>query len=209
MDRSVIKEVWVMDIYNQHGIKVEEGDTVIDIRAHIGIFSTYASKLNKTGEIFAFEPFIENYKILEKHKLLNHCDNITVYNKAIAGSKGHKTLFLSPDNNTGGHSFHLKTQSDNKIDVNTITLTEFCDNNKIKTIDFLKLDCEGAEFEIIQSDDSILNRVKKIIMECHPYQDNTVSSMVSLLENKGFNVIRNQNLSDKETQMLYAKKNKN
>ena len=46
-------------------------------------------------------------------------------------------------------------------------------------------------------------------MECHPYQDNTVSSMVSLLENKGFNVIRNQNLSDKETQMLYAKKNKN
>lgn len=206
MDRSIIKEVWMQDIYNQHGICVEEGDTVIDIGAHVGIFSIYAANRSKTGKVFAFEPFIENFKRLENHKKINAKSNLSVYNLGMSNIEGTQTLNLSPDNNTGGHSIHLKTESDNKIEIQTIRLADFCKQEKIDQIDFLKLDCEGAEFDIIKSDMTILSKVSKIIMECHPYGENTVPSMVKLLEDNGFKVFRQEGKSDDETQMLYCKK---
>ena len=67
-DKTVLKEVWLNNIYNQFGVKVEDGDLVIDIGAHIGIFSTYAAEKNKSGKIFSFEPFHDNFKILKFHK---------------------------------------------------------------------------------------------------------------------------------------------
>src|SRR5687767_624160 len=68
MDRSVLKEVWLREIYNKHGVSVEKGDTVVDIGGHIGIFSVYAAHRSETGKVYAFEPFIENFKRLENHK---------------------------------------------------------------------------------------------------------------------------------------------
>jgi FkbM family methyltransferase len=206
MDRSVLKEVWIKNIYNKHGVKVNEGDTVVDIGAHIGVFSVYAAELSKTGSVYAFEPFINNYRMLEKHKIINHKENLFIYNKGISDREGTQTLFLSPDNNTGGHSLHLKNHSDRKAEIQTITLSGFCDREKIHKIDFLKMDCEGAEFEILRSDESILQKVNKIVMECHPYGNNSVEDIVSILERNGFKVVRESNNSPNGIEMLYAMK---
>jgi len=204
MDRSVIKEVWLENIYANNDIKVEKGDTVIDIGAHIGVFSIYAAELSQTGKVYAFEPFIDNFAMLEKHKAINKKDNLLVYNKGVSNTSGTQTLYLSPDNNTGGHSLHLKNFSSKTIDIKTVTLKSFCDTERIDKIDFLKMDCEGSEFEIIQSDESILQRVNKLIMECHPYNGNTVQKMVSTLETNGFKVTRKSNNSPEGIEMLYA-----
>lgn len=193
MDRSVLKEVWLREIYNKHGIRVEQGDTVIDIGGHIGLFSVYAAHRSKTGNVYAFEPFIENFSRLEQHKQLNQCENLFVFNKGVDATTGKKTLFLSPDKNTGGHSLHLKKQSDRQVEIETINIIEFCDQQNITKINFLKLDCEGAEFEIIKSSESILSRVEKIVMECHPYGDHTCDEMVFILQKNGFKVIRESN----------------
>jgi FkbM family methyltransferase len=205
MDRSVLKEVWIKEIYDKHGVKVEKGDTVVDIGGHIGIFSIYAAHLSETGKVYAFEPFIENFKRLEDHKKINHKENLIAYNKGVAETDGKQTLFLSPDKNTGGHSMHLKNQSERKVEIETINLIKFCDENKIDKIDFLKLDCEGAEFDILKGSEAILNRVKKVIMECHPYGENTCDKMVAMLEKNGFNVIRESNHIG-GIEMLYCKR---
>ena len=63
LDKAILKEVWIRKIYDQFGIKVEEGDTVIDIGAHVGIFSIYAAELSKSGKVYAFEPFLENFSM--------------------------------------------------------------------------------------------------------------------------------------------------
>jgi FkbM family methyltransferase len=193
MDRSVLKEVWLREIYNKHGIRVEKGDTVIDIGGHIGLFSVYAAHRSKTGNVYAFEPFIENFSRLEQHKQLNQCENLHVFNRGVDATTGKKTLYLSPDKNTGGHSLHLKKQSDRQVEIETINIIEFCDQQHITKINFLKLDCEGAEFEIIKSSESILSRVEKIVMECHPYGDHTCDEMVFILQKNGFKVIRESN----------------
>lgn len=206
MDRSVIKEVWMMDVYDKFGIRVEKGDTVIDIGAHIGVFSIYAAELSQTGKVFAFEPFIENFKRLEHHKKINNKTNLSIYNKGVSDKTGKQTLHLSPDNNTGGHSLHLKNNSSRTVEIETIFLPEFCAQNKIEKIDFLKLDCEGAEFEILNSSKEILNKVNKIIMECHPYGTHTVNEMIALLEAHQFDVKRE--IAHKETgiEILYARR---
>ncbi len=188
MDKSVLKEVWINKIYDRFGVNVEKGDTVIDIGGHIGIFSVYASSISATGKVYAFEPFEENFKRLEEHKKLNNQKNLFVFHCGVSAVDGTQTLYLSPDNNTGGHSLHLKTHSENKVQVKTVRLSEFCQREKIEKIDFLKLDCEGAEFEIILSDPSILQKVRKIIMECHPYGNHTVDEMTALLKNSGFQI---------------------
>lgn len=203
MDRSVLKEVWLREIYNKHGITVDKGDTVIDIGGHIGLFSVYAAKRSQTGKVFAFEPFVENYTRLEQHKQMNQCQNLEVINKGVDSTSGIKTLFLSPDKNTGGHSLHLKNQSERKVEIETVNLEEFCNQNQITTIDFLKLDCEGAEFEIVKSSESVLSRVKKIVMECHPYGDHSCDEMVFILQKNGFKVIRESNFIG-GIEMLYC-----
>lgn len=206
MDKSVLKEVWIKNIYDKYNIKVEKGDTVIDIGAHIGIFSIYASEISQTGKVYAFEPFIENYKRLENHKIINKKENLFTYNLGVSDKEGIQTLYLSPDNNTGGHSLHLKTQSEKKIEIHSIRLMDFCNKEKINRIDFLKMDCEGAEFDILMSDEHILQKVNKIIMECHPFNDNSVLNMIQLLERNGFKVLSDSNNDTTGVTMLYARK---
>jgi len=206
MDRSVLKEVWIKEIYNQHGVRVEKGDTVIDIGGHVGMFSIYAAHLSETGKVYAFEPFIENFKRLENHKKINNKENLFVFNKGVSSTEGTQTLYLSPDDNTGGHSLHLKTKSENKIEIQTVNLISFCEREKIEKIDFLKLDCEGAEFEIVKSSEPILKKISKIVMECHPFGNNTCDEMVAILERNGFIVIREKNNDGSGIEMLYCKK---
>lgn len=207
MDKSILKEVWITKIYDKYGIRVEKGDTVIDIGAQIGFFSIYAAELSQTGNVYAFEPFIENFQMLENHKKINKKDNLFVYNVGVSDKEGAQTLYLSPDNNTGGHSLYLKKNDSNKkIEIQTIRLNDFCEKEQLLKIDFLKLDCEGAEFDILKSNEAILAKVDKIIMECHPYDDNTVDDMVKLLERNGFSILSDVNSSVTGVTMLYASK---
>ena len=204
MDKTVFKEVWLKNVYNKNGVFVEEGDLVIDIGAHVGIFSTYASELNKSGKVYSFEPFKENFERLKMHKKLNQNENLKIYNLGVAGKNG-KRFFNLHSENTGGHSLHTNKKSKNIIEIETIRLSDFCKKENIETIDFLKIDCEGAEFEILKSDEKLLDKVKKIVLECHPFENNNTSYIYDLLKKYNFKVIKERNnIADNELQMIYA-----
>ncbi|MDG2372082.1 MAG: FkbM family methyltransferase [Flavobacteriaceae bacterium] len=204
MDKTVFKEVWLKNIYNKNGVFIEEGDLVIDIGAHIGIFSTYASELSKYGKVYAFEPFKENFKRLKMHKELNHNENLNIYNYGVGGENGERTFYLH-NKNTGGHSLHTNKNSKNKIEIKTIRLSDFCEKENIENIDFLKVDCEGAEFEILKSDEKLLSKVKKIVLECHPFENNNASYIINLLNRYNFDVIKeSEDKAEDELQMIYA-----
>jgi FkbM family methyltransferase len=205
-DKTVLKEVWLKNIYNQFGVKVEDGDLVIDIGAHIGIFSTYAAEKNKSGKIFSFEPFKDNFNRLKFHKNLNNKSNIKELNLGVAGENGKKSFYVN-SKNSGGHSLIKNIDRKKEVEIETIRLSDFCKKEKIKKIDFLKIDSEGAEFEIFQKDHSFLNIVKKIIIECHPVKGESVFSILSILKKYNF-TIHNENeiLSNNKLNMIYASK---
>ena len=68
---------------------LNEGDTVLDVGAHVGIHSIMFSKLvSASGQVFAFEPTDYTYKQLNTNKLLNRAFNLTLVNCAIGEKSG-------------------------------------------------------------------------------------------------------------------------
>ncbi len=195
MDRKVLKEVWTRGSYTREGFEIKDTDTVIDIGGHIGAFTVYAADLAKKGRVISFEPFADNYELLNSNVKLNGINNVTAENIAIGKEDGSFRLYIRPEKlkkgeityNSGGHSFHLIKDSDTYIDVPTLSFDSMVNNYKLYKIDFLKIDCEGAEFDILyNTSEESLAKVSKIAMECHPYENNTLDEMVDFLDRHNF-----------------------
>jgi len=156
--------IWLINEYSKPKFSINDDDIIIDIGSHIGMFALFASQYCKKGKIFCFEPVKENYDLLIENLKMNKISNVTTFNKAISGTDGGVTMFLNQDNS--GHNLIEKTN--NKIQVSSISLKTFFDENIQKKCNLLKMDCEGSEYEIIESlPISYFNDIEKIIIEYH------------------------------------------
>ncbi len=205
-DRFILNEIYIHEIYNPPGFEIGNGDIIIDIGGHIGIFSTYAAKLAKNGRVYAFEPTDSNFEIFEKHIKMNELGNIKLEKRAISDKSGIKKFYISNKGGTGGHSFYKeidKVKDKTEIEVRTVSFAEIIKKNNIKKIDFLKLDCEGAEYAILfNCPKRILNIIDKIAMEYHNMDEkNNVDKLGRFLQENRFKVQIN-----KKEPILYAKK---
>ena len=163
-DIMALTHVWLIEEYSKYDFKIEKTDTVIDVGAHIGLFSLHTSQICKNGKIYAFEPMIENYDILKSNIQLNNFSNIKAENCAISNSSSKITIYQN--NDESGHSKFIETN--NPIEVNSKSLNEIFNDEKIKKCDLLKLDCEGSEYEIIDSlEDKNFEKIEKMIIEYH------------------------------------------
>ncbi|MCX6723780.1 MAG: FkbM family methyltransferase [Candidatus Staskawiczbacteria bacterium] len=191
-DRGIIDEIYTHRCYTPQGFEIKEEDTVVDIGAHIGVFSIFAARLAKNGKIFSFEPTPENFMMLRENIEINKIKNVFPINKAVLDTTGQATIFLD-ENNHGVHSFfNFGGRSQlKKIMVDTISLDDFVRGNNIFRIDFLKMDCEGSEYKILfNCSKKTLGIIKKISMEYHDSDENdNVRSLVEFLENNGFKVM--------------------
>jgi len=199
-DRTVIKEVWAREIYTKHGFNICENDTVFDLGGHIGVFAVLAGDKAKNGKVMTFEPMSHNFEMLKMNIELNNLNNVFPHNLAIASENGNRTFHLSSHEankkvgySTGGHSLYPSDDRDEKIQVKTATLESMIEKYNIDQIDYLKLDTEGAEFEILfNTPKEIIRKIRKIVMELHPFSGNTEDKMLNFLEDHGF-----ENIIDK------------
>jgi FkbM family methyltransferase len=165
----------------------------VDIGANIGVFSVCASK--QAEQVIAFEPFPENYQVLKRNIELNAAENIKTFQIAI-GSKNQSRLLSIDPKTSLDHTFYPKQDLSNTVVVKTITLEEVFTLNRLDRIDFLKMDCEGAELEIIENTPTeLLTRIHKMVMECHRGNEQKI---MEILTKSGFRVV----YGDKST--LYA-----
>ncbi|MFA5746646.1 MAG: FkbM family methyltransferase [Candidatus Paceibacterota bacterium] len=206
-DRGIISEIWGYKIYTPKGFEIKENDLVVDIGAQIGVFSIFAAQYAKKGRIYSFEPVPENFRMLEKNKELNHIGNILPLNLAVADKKGERDIYLA-SGNAGGHSFFSDDKGvergEDMVKVKTVSLEDFMKENDIFKIDFLKIDCEGAEYEILFGcPKEIFEKIGKISMEYHDIDGNRNSAKLKeFLESQGFAV----SISSGIFPMLYASK---
>lgn len=164
-DIYVILENIAKNIYLKNCSDFGEDAIIIDVGAHIGAFSILASRKAPRGKVYAFEPLLENYEVLKRNVLLQKSANISIFNLAVAGNNEKRPLYLDHLNN-GGHSFIKKTAS--IILVNCRTLAEILAENQIRRCNFLKMDCEGAEYEILlNTPTETLQKIDQIAIEYH------------------------------------------
>ena len=185
-DFEIINEIYVVKEYSKLLRYLKKGSVVIDVGAQMGIFSIFSALRDKSIKVYSYEPFLPNYTLFEKNiKLNNLSKQIFPFNKGV-GKKNEMRSFTISDKNTGGHGFYC-TDSSKKIQIKTISLKEVFEENKIKKCDFLKMDCEGAEYEILfNTPDNYLKKIKSITMEYH--DNGNVAELKKFLEKKGFKV---------------------
>ena len=163
-DLMALTHVWLIEEYKKENFEIKPNDIVIDVGAHIGLFTIYASQFCTNGKIYSFEPVTENYELLLENIKLNNLDYITSFNQAVSHSNESIKLFLN--NDESGHSMFSK--SSKSVIVNSISLQKFFDDNKIEHCNFLKLDCEGAEYEIIKNLPlEYFQKIDKLVIEYH------------------------------------------
>jgi FkbM family methyltransferase len=186
-DRSTASEVFLLDAYlRAPDFTLAPGDTVLDIGANIGCFTLQAARHCPQGRIFAVEPLPANYALLEENIALNRLANVHARCLALSASDGTQTL------HHGGQctSLHWNATDSQAMEVPTRTLRSFLAAEGIERVDFLKMDCEGAEFDILLSaGPEELGRIRRIVMEYHnlsPEKNHRV--LAAHLERHGFTV---------------------
>lgn len=144
------------------------GGIIIDIGANIGIFSLYAM-FNGAAKVLAFEPNLEAFEIL-KRNVKENCleDCVTTHNVAVGG-KDNETVRIPVGSNPNNVVYTIAGGgSDDTVAIKTISLHGIFQSNTLNNVDLIKMDCEGAEYEIVEgANNGIYDKVKRIRFEYH------------------------------------------
>ncbi len=172
----IFKEIFMADVYEIDELvsTLPDAPVVIDIGANVGFFAIQLlSKINE-ATIYAYEPVPANVKTLQRTLEQNPRigQQIKLFSMAVTGKPLDKLeLFVEAEEKSQVvasvfSAFHENNSQ--KITVPCITLTDIIQKNDLQTIDLLKVDCEGSEYDIIYNTaPELLRRVKKMTIEVH------------------------------------------
>lgn len=193
-----------------------EKPVLMDIGSCEGEDSIRFSKLYPQAEIYAFEPLPSNIEKIKHNIAQFERKNIYPQEVALSSSNGTAKFYVSsghPDNqpNTKSWDFGNKSSSllepnveeiqkqtewlkfNKVIDVKTQTLDSFCKDKKIKEIDFIHMDVQGAELEVLKGAEKILPNIKAIYLEVSVtelYKDQPLKESVeNYLTSQGFSKV--------------------
>lgn len=125
--------------------RLKPGSVFVDVGANIGYYTVIADALvGKTGAIYAFEPERENFSLLQKNANQSACGHITLTHAGLSNRNGRAQLFLSI-NNLGDHRLFDRGKRQSQ-QVNLLAGDDFFSGQHI---DFLKIDTQGAEYQVI------------------------------------------------------------
>ncbi len=199
---QILNEVWRAKHYTPPESTDLYPQTVVDIGANIGLFTLFAARQWRNATILAFEPEPRNFVQLQENVRLSNVTNVSCHRAAISSRTGSETLYIKQE--AGWHSFFGDDLS-GTLTVETLSLRDLLQRFELKTIDFLKMDCEGAEFLILPGQEDLLaNYVRFIAMEYHEISGHRVQELELPLRRAGMTVriIPQPRWS---TGMLYAK----
>lgn len=172
MDAWIVKETALDRDYERHGAALQDGWTIVDVGAASGDFTVFAARRAPSGRVIAFEPAPDSVETMRKNVAENGLRNVEIRPVAVGARAGEVTLDVS-----GGVAVQYRTAGAREVGagraaaggrfaVPCVPLGEVLPN--LLTVDFLKIDVEGAEYEMLFGlDDASLGRVRRVCMEYH------------------------------------------
>src|SRR5215203_2025312 len=169
----------IMTIHEDDIIKrftPKEGDIVVDIGAHIGLYTIISSKrVRANGKVVAIEAHPGNFEMLNSNIKLNRLNNVIPLNYAVYSKETKVKLYL-PSGESGFTKYNtimpnwINTR-EKFVEVNANTLDYLLQLNEIRQeeVNWIKIDVEGAEFEVLKGASNVLSKSKDIaiLMELH------------------------------------------
>lgn len=166
------KEIFFENAYTvgQQKRTTKINPTIIDIGANVGFFSIFAISKFPTCHIYSYEPIERNFKQLVRNRELNRHKNFECLNLAVCGHKG--TIRINFDSNdqftTSATIVNRNDANTASIEVPCVRLSDIFTENNIEKCDFLKLDCEGSEYDVLYNTPTLyMARIDQMAIEVH------------------------------------------
>lgn len=193
----IFKEIYMQNLYDIEFIQKKvkkDAPVIVDIGANVGYAATFFFSHFPKAHIISFEPLPTNFDLLCKNQKQNLFLKWQIVPKAI-GRNNDKVLlyFQKKQGLTPIPSIYADFDSQNQdcIEVEMISLPQVFQDFGLDKIDLLKLDCEGAEYEILyHTPQEYLNKIHCIVMETHHRnnENENKEALVNFLQNIGFQV---------------------
>jgi len=196
---GVFMEIFQDEVYEQIW-ELKPGDVVLDIGAYVGMFTVKASRMvGEEGRVIAIEPSPENYELLRYNcRGLSH---ITLVKKAIMSRNGMGKLYYSKS----AAANSLVTKWKKYAEVETITLDDLMGELGIGRVDFIKLDAEGAELDVLKGAQNTLSKGTRLAIAAYhtaPNGETEIGQVSKALTQMGYKVMRIRGLRS----YVYAEK---
>jgi FkbM family methyltransferase len=142
------------------------GATFFDIGGNVGFFTVIGARLvGPTGHVFVFEPVPDNAAIIRRNLALNHFENVTLFEKAVAQTSGRTSLHVS--SYSGGAvlaSVGKPPELKETITVGTVSVDELVAQQLVRPPAVVKIDVEGAEMDVFHGMTQTLQTFKPVII---------------------------------------------
>ncbi|MBF0395183.1 MAG: FkbM family methyltransferase [Desulfobacterales bacterium] len=163
-DSADIVTIFLIFAREDYG-KIIPGTIIIDIGANIGVFALFAA-FSGAKRVYAFEPCASSYELMLKNIRANGLGSIIHANcLAVVGFHIKSVKFPRHSNVMNAILSDFSDYDDYNL-VQTITLPEIISH--LNSVDLLKLDCEGAEYDILlQAGNTVIQKIREIRMEYH------------------------------------------
>jgi len=175
-DAGISEELLLFNAHEPFSTKVlmknlREGMVCLDVGGNLGYYATLESKMvGKTGQVIAIEPSPNSFKYLKHNLALLNKSNYEVFNFACGIEEGEARFLISDHSNTSRVLKEgEKTTSDmNVVKVPVKKLDTFLKEKLLKKLDFLRMDVEGYEMQILEGAKESIGKFKPMIqIEVH------------------------------------------
>jgi FkbM family methyltransferase len=177
----------------------KDGGIVVDVGAHYGRYTLIAAKrVGPKGKVIAIEADPQNFEMLTKNIKLNElsAENVITLNCAASSTKSKVKLSI-PEEKKSGQTIYSsiipgRAPTEKFIEIDANTLDNILQENGISVeyVNWIKIDVEGAEFEVLKGATNILSKSKdiSILIEIHNIEDgkNLYEPIMDLLNNYNF-----------------------
>ncbi len=207
MDIWVLKEACLDRQYQDASVPIKDGWNIIDIGAGLGDFALAAANAHPNAVVYAYEPFPESFALLQENLRLNQIENVRAFPLAVGAQSGSMQLrAVSAEAVQQTTIGAASTTHAVEIQVQSVTLDQVLADAKLPRCDYLKMDCEGAEYGIFfNTPAAVLEKIDNICLEYHDGVTTfSHADLVRFFELNGFQVTWTPNPAHRNLGLLYA-----
>jgi FkbM family methyltransferase len=140
---------------------IKPGFVVIDAGASFGWFAIHFAKwVGCEGKVYAIEPVEESFRELKENVALNDCRNVEMLHQAVGNGSGLIDFYV-PGIDLGSGAASRYLDMGKKLSVQLTTLDAVVKQYGIEKVDFIKMDIEGGELELLRG-------AQTLLMACRP-----------------------------------------
>jgi FkbM family methyltransferase len=189
VDHAPIVEIFVRRDY---GVLAGQS-VVVDLGANIGVFAIYAALGASRARVYAYEASPSLYRLLRENVRLNDREHsIACYQCAVAGEAADRELYLEGADVFFPTLVPPAAGAAARVQVRCTTLDEILARQGLAQVDLLKIDIEGAEYEVLYGAGDALEGVREIRMEYHTLDatERNVGALTRFLTGRGYRITR-------------------